>query len=119
MKVLVVDDDREIRELVRQILEACGAEVITAESGEQALAILGGDAGVSLVITDFNIKSSKFDGLELTAAIKARWPEVRVVMISGRAFQITPEQIATAGLEQVIQKPFKPALLVGLIRVRA
>jgi two-component system chemotaxis sensor kinase CheA len=68
-RVLVVEDSFTVRELQRSILEAAGYPVVTARDGRDALAVLGRDAEIALVVTD--LEMPELDGLELTRAIRA------------------------------------------------
>jgi two-component system, chemotaxis family, sensor kinase CheA len=68
-KVLVVEDSFTVRELQRSILEAAGYPVVTAHDGRDALAVLGHDSDIALVITD--LEMPELDGLGLTRAIRA------------------------------------------------
>jgi two-component system chemotaxis sensor kinase CheA len=68
-KILVVEDSFTVRELQRSILEAAGYRVVTARDGSDALAAIGRDTEVALVVTD--VEMPELDGLELTRAIRA------------------------------------------------
>jgi two-component system chemotaxis sensor kinase CheA len=68
-RVLVVEDSFTVRELQRSILEAAGYPVVTARDGRDALAVLGRDPEIALVVTD--LEMPELDGLELTRAIRA------------------------------------------------
>ena len=75
MKVLVVDDDREILELPRRLVKDLGCETLLASSGVEVLEILKADR-VDVVVTDM-------DGRTLTMRVKEAYPNVRVVASSG------------------------------------
>jgi two-component system chemotaxis sensor kinase CheA len=68
-KVLVVEDSFTVRELQRSILEAAGYPVVTARDGRDALAAVGRDPEIALVVTD--LEMPELDGLDLTRAIRA------------------------------------------------
>ncbi|MEO8687021.1 MAG: response regulator [Solirubrobacteraceae bacterium] len=68
-KVLVVEDSLTIRELQRSILEAAGYRVQTARDGRDALAYIGGDNGIDIVVTD--VEMPEMTGIELTESIRA------------------------------------------------
>ena len=84
-RVLVVEDSFTVRELQRSILEAAGYTVVTARDGRDALAVLGRDAGVSLVITD--LEMPELDGIGLTRAIRADTARssLPVIIVTSRA----------------------------------
>jgi DNA-binding NarL/FixJ family response regulator len=83
VRVLLVDDHPIVRAGLRAVLERGGANVIAeAENGIDALALVETHAP-GLVIMDIGMKD--LDGIETTERIKARWPEVRVLVVSGHA----------------------------------
>ena len=79
-KVLVVDDDRAIRELLRRLVEDLGCEPMLAGSGAEALEILETER-VDVVLTD--IVMPDIDGRTLAGRVKEMYPGVRVVATSG------------------------------------
>lgn len=86
-KVLVVDDSKYVRTLVRLILEGAGYDVAMAASGSEALAYLG-DHGADIVVADVDMPN--MDGFELTETIRGseRLAAVPIVLFTGRE---TPE----------------------------
>ena len=81
-KVLVVDDDADVREVLRESLELCGADVVEASDGRQALEILAHTRDLRLVLLD--LRMPVVSGPEFLAA-KARMPGcagVPVVVVS-------------------------------------
>jgi CheY-like chemotaxis protein len=104
--ILVVDDERTIRQLVRAILEAAGYEVVEAEGGQQALAIME-DVRPSLLLTD--IVMPGMGGLALAAATHRRLSWVPVLFMSGFASNYEEELTGAVCLN----KPFTPAQLLA------
>lgn len=80
--VIVVDDDRSVLEVIAAMLEELGCDVITAESGAEALDQLGRNQQISILITDINMPG--MDGHELAERAKRMRPELRVLQLSGR-----------------------------------
>lgn len=102
-RILVVDDEPLVCDAVKMMLDFDGHRVETASSGKEALAIL--DKGqFDLVITDFEMPVMKGD--ELAAAIKARWPNQPVVMITAYAEMLQASGNRLTGVDLVISKPF-------------
>jgi signal transduction histidine kinase len=108
-EVLVVEDEKHIREILKEALEAEGLKVDTAENGQEGLErIQKGD--YRLVILDIRMPAR--NGLSLLSEIKHRTKEVSVIVITGMA---TPEQMEEAlvlGAAKCIQKPFQIKSLI-------
>lgn len=101
--VLVVDDERSMRDFLKILLEKEGHRVTTADNGEKALAILDGQA-IDVVISD--IRMPGISGIELLESIKAVLPELPVIMITAFA---SPDDAVLAmknGAFDYISKPF-------------
>jgi DNA-binding response OmpR family regulator len=111
--VLVVEDDRELREVVRRYLERAGYAVHTTGSGAEALSLLDA-GGVGLVVLDLGLPD--VDGLEVLAAAR-QGQEVPVVVLTARS-QVE-DRIAglRRGADDYVTKPFSPTELV--LRVQA
>jgi len=94
--VLVVDDDREIRESLKEFIEAFGYDVLVCESGEHAvLLIYKADA----LITDFNMQG--MNGIELAKRAESQKPDMPVLLMTGN-----PEQVPSMIPYEVVEKPF-------------
>ncbi len=106
-QILVVDDEEEVREILAETLVDFGYRVLTAASGEEALPVLAKDHSVAMVITD--VRMPGMSGLELADEIRRRWPEVKVVLISGYFLpQTTPQRF--------LKKPFHMKELASIVR---
>jgi two-component system cell cycle response regulator CpdR len=80
--VLVVDDDPSVLEVIADMLEDLGCNVISAGSGADALDHLKRNDQISILITDINMPG--MDGHELTERAKRIRPELKVLHLSGR-----------------------------------
>ena len=78
-RILLVDDEPALRDLLREILEEAGYTVATAANGQQALGTLE-TVAPDLVISDINMPG--MDGLALLREIKTRWAELPVMMVT-------------------------------------
>lgn len=111
--VLVVEDDRELRELVRRYLERAGHPVQTTGSGAEALAALDA-GGIELVVLDLGLPD--VDGLEVLAAARdAR--TIPVVVLTARSHVEDRIDGLRRGADDYVTKPFSPTELV--LRVEA
>ena len=79
-RILLVDDEKDIRDVLRLPLADLGYEVLEAENGEEALHVFK-DARPPIILTD--IKMPGMDGIELLQKIKRENPEAEVIMITG------------------------------------
>jgi DNA-binding response OmpR family regulator len=106
-KVLIVDDETHILNVLSMKLTNAGFEVITATDGEEALELCLSEKP-DLIITDYQMPM--MTGLELCRAIRAsdRSESIPVLMLTARGFDIKPEEMADAGVAAVLAKPFSP-----------
>jgi DNA-binding response OmpR family regulator len=103
MKVLVIEDNTDLRNLVRLALEAAGHEVLTATQGLEGLAYLNGHA-VDIVVTDLFMP--EMDGIEVIAALRRQFPGVRIVAMSGRPGVDYLAVAKELGAARILRKPF-------------
>ena len=101
-RVLVVDDEADIRETVDMILRYEKYETLLARNGEEALEKLA-DPGADVVFLD--VKMPGMDGLEVLREVRERHPAVDVVMISGHGTIDTAVEATKAGAFDFIEKP--------------
>jgi len=113
-RLLVVDDEAEIAELMRAMLEGAGFEVATAESGAVALELLEA-ARFDAVVSD--LRMPDMDGAALWRELKARWPLLaqRVLFVTGDTLSPGAEAfLAEAGCDS-LDKPFSRGDLVDRV----
>ncbi|KJS10513.1 MAG: ATPase AAA [Hoeflea sp. BRH_c9] len=115
--ILVVDDEADIRDIVAGILDDEGHETRTAADSDSALAAIS-DRVPRLIFLDIWLQGSRLDGLALLDEIKARYPELPVVMISGHGNIETAVSAIKRGAYDFIEKPFKADRLL-LVASRA
>lgn len=109
--ILVVDDEGDIRLLLRGILNDEGWSVREAANSDETMqAILARKP--SLVILDIWLQGSKKDGMEILKDIRAEYPDVPVIMISGHGNIETAVAATKSGAFDFIEKPFKTDRLV-------
>ena len=115
MKILVVDDERAVRDSLRRALELQGYEVDLASDGAEALARLSANGHVDAVVLD--ILMPGIDGLEVCRQIRRRGSSVPVLMLTARDAVGDRVEGLDAGADDYLVKPF--ALEELLARVRA
>jgi CheY-like chemotaxis protein len=113
MKILVVDDDYLVRELIRGILREYGHEVL-AEAADNVTALrLCEELHPDLVLLDINLRDS--NGFELLDRLQASHPGLPVVMISAEAFASSVERARAKGARAFVVKPFNAERLMKAI----
>ncbi len=113
--ILLVEDDEDVRELVRTILTRQGYQVLDARTGEEALGVLERHPGaVHLMVTD--VVMPKMSGREVAERVQALRPSVRVLYMSGYTdHSVIHHGVLEAGVA-FLQKPITPANLMQKIR---
>jgi CheY-like chemotaxis protein len=98
--VLLVEDEAIVRLDAAQGLEDAGFEVVEADSADAALAILKSRSDVGILFTDVNMPGA-FDGLDLAQLVHDYWPQIRIVVTSGRELE---RRVPDAG--RFVPKPY-------------
>ncbi len=101
-RILVVDDQESMRQMLSDLLELMGHEPRAVEGGESALRDLRAQ-GADLVITDLNMPV--MNGMELMKQIKAEFPGTPVIIITGYGSFHTEKQVLSNGADGYIPKP--------------
>ncbi|MEM6908012.1 MAG: sigma-54 dependent transcriptional regulator [Pseudomonadota bacterium] len=114
LDILIVDDERDIRELVSGVLGDEGYACRTAAESKGALAAID-ERRPSLVLLDVWLHGSEMDGLELLDAIKLREPDLPVVIFSGHGNIDTAVSAISRGAMDFIEKPFEAEHLLLLV----
>ncbi|MGD8562936.1 MAG: hybrid sensor histidine kinase/response regulator [Desulfarculaceae bacterium] len=116
VKVLLVDDEAEFRQILARRLERRGFAVDQAGSGAEALAALASSPG-ALVVAD--VKMPGMDGLELLQRIKAGYPDIEVILLTGRATVDDGVAGLKAGAFDYLTKPVEAEHLASKLRQAA
>jgi two-component system nitrogen regulation response regulator NtrX len=114
LDILIVDDERDIRELVSGVLEDEGYEARTAADSDAALEAIAARRP-SLVLLDVWLKDSKLDGLDLLDEMKRRDPSIPVLVISGHGNLDTAVAAIRRGAVDFIEKPFEAERLLLMV----
>ncbi|MCB2072622.1 MAG: sigma-54-dependent Fis family transcriptional regulator [Novosphingobium sp.] len=114
LDILIVDDERDIRDLVAGVLSDEGYDCRSAGDSESALAAID-EQRPSLVLLDVWLHGSPMDGLEVLDAIKAREPELPVIIFSGHGNIDTAVAAISRGAVDFIEKPFEAEKLLHLV----
>ena len=112
-KILVVDDDRRINELLDDIFTMEGFEVYRAFDGEEAIEILDNIDDIEVVILD--VMMPKIDGWEMLAYIRMHY-DVKVLMLTALSDEADEVRGIRSGADDFIVKPFKRAVLLERVK---
>ncbi len=110
--ILVVDDERSVRESLERVLEKEGYQVFTAENARDAEDILNRES-IALVLTD--LRMPEISGLDLLRRVKKSHADVEVVMITGHGTIEKAVEAMKEGAYDFITKPFKRAEILRSI----
>lgn len=109
--ILIVEDELLIRMNAVEMMEEA-FEVIDAGNADEAIVILERRLDIAVLFTDIQMPGS-MDGLKLAAAVRLRWPPIKIVATSGQA------KIGVGDLPQgsrFLQKPYSPAEIMKTLR---
>jgi DNA-binding NtrC family response regulator len=105
-RILVVDDDRDVRQMAGEMLTDRGYSVELAADADEALAILRRDGGFDAMLVDYVMPGT--NGASLVKIVRSLRPGLRTLMMTGHAELQAGEEIGT---ENIIRKPFNVATL--------
>jgi CheY-like chemotaxis protein len=115
--VLVVDDEDQLRQLIREILEQAGYQVTEARDGKEAV-LQYRLAPADVVIMD--ILMPEQDGLETTSMLRREFPNVKIIAITGSSEMIGIlsflDVAKMLGAHRVLQKPFEMQTLLDTVQ---
>jgi CheY-like chemotaxis protein len=103
--ILIVEDDFLIRMGAAEMIEAAGFAIVEAADADEAMEILEVRLDITVVFTDIQMPGS-MDGLKLAAAIRGRWPPIKIVATSGRV-NVRKIDLPEGGL--FLPKPYSSA----------
>ncbi|HZJ71286.1 MAG TPA: response regulator, partial [Planctomycetota bacterium] len=113
-RVLVIDDDSEVRRVVQELLESAGFQVMSAPDGEQGLALLEGSMA-DAVLCDIFMPNK--EGIETCTELRRRYPALRVVAMSGASGATGYLRAAEKlGAVASLRKPFTGQELVAVVQ---
>jgi two-component system phosphate regulon response regulator PhoB len=113
-KILIAEDDRAVRSLIRMTLDAGVTDILEVDDGEAALQLARRELP-QLIFLDWSMPGS--DGLEVCRALRddPRMAEIKIVMLTARAEAGDREAALAAGADDYITKPFSPIQLLDKV----
>ncbi|WP_447968339.1 response regulator [Nitrospira sp. M1] len=117
MHVLVIDDSKAMRIILRQILESLGGQVEEAVDGRDGLQKLQAMGPVDVVLVDWNMPA--MNGLEFLKTIRAdaSYPRVPVMMVTTETEVSQMEKALDAGADEYVMKPFTKDVIREKLRL--
>jgi len=114
-RILAVDDEPHILKLLELTLSFENFEVVTAQSGPEAIALASGHPP-DLILLD--VMMPGMDGFQVAMALKSepRTREVPILFLTARGREVDRQRGQAVGAAEYITKPFRPSRLVALIR---
>ena len=110
--VLVVEDEPLIRLVATDTIEEAGFAALEASDAREAIALLERRKDIRILFTDVNMPGD-MDGVRLAHYVRARWPEVKIVVTTGRGAIAQPDLPEGSAL---LPKPYRLAHLLGTLR---
>ncbi len=110
--ILTVEDEFLVREYLGQVLSAEGYDVIGTANADEAIAVLETRNDIAIVITDIKMPGS-MDGLKLAAAVRGRWPPIKIIITSADG---KPSEDHMPAHSRFIPKPHRSAQVLTAVR---
>ncbi|NWF94087.1 MAG: GAF domain-containing protein [Syntrophaceae bacterium] len=111
-RILVIDDEESVRDILCRMLEVKGHRVVVASDGEEGIERFKNES-FDLVFTDLGMP--KISGLEVGKTIKEMNPKTPIVMITGWGMELNREKMSESGIDLIISKPFQFDQVIELV----
>ena len=112
-KILVLEDEENIRSFVVINLKRAGYETIEAGTGEEALALIKEDPGIKVALLDIMLPG--IDGFEVCRRIRAMDSKIGIIMLTARTQEMDKVTGLMTGADDYVTKPFSPAELTARV----
>ncbi|MEJ8548295.1 response regulator transcription factor [Brevibacillus borstelensis] len=114
MKVLLLEDEKSIRDFVRINLKREGCDVIEAATGEEALAIADSQPNIEIAILDVMLPG--IDGFEVCGQLRRKFPRMGIIMLTAKSQELDKVMGLEFGADDYVVKPFSPAELLARVK---
>jgi signal transduction histidine kinase/ActR/RegA family two-component response regulator len=111
-RILVIDDEDAVRDILSRMLKAKGHQVVVASDGEEGIERFKNET-FDLVFTDLGMP--KISGWEVGKTIKGMNPKVPIVMITGWGMELNREKMNESGIDLIVSKPFQFDQVIELV----
>ena len=116
-RILIIDDEKEIRDILKMYLESAGYKVTEANDGEEAINKMKEGANllqVGLIITD--IRMPKVDGVEAIDYIRGNAPSIPIIVLTGYPDADFGESLLGKGVKEYLIKPVEKSVLLEIVK---
>ncbi|MED1948512.1 MULTISPECIES: response regulator transcription factor [Brevibacillus] len=114
MKVLLLEDEKSIRDFVRINLKREGYEVIEAGTGEEALDLADQQSNIVIAILDVMLPG--IDGFEVCGQLRKKYPRLGIIMLTAKSQELDKVMGLEFGADDYVSKPFSPAELLARVK---
>ncbi|MGK5510134.1 response regulator transcription factor [Brevibacillus formosus] len=114
MKVLLLEDEKSIRDFVRINLKREGYEVIEAGTGEEALGLADQQSDIVIAILDVMLPG--IDGFEVCGQLRKKYPRIGIIMLTAKSQELDKVMGLEFGADDYVSKPFSPAELLARVK---
>jgi two-component system chemotaxis response regulator CheY len=117
MRVLIVDDSKTMRSILRGLMQSVSFDVVEASSGKDGLAKLEAGEPFDLALIDWNMP--EMSGLDLVRALRkdTRFASVRLMMVTTESEMVRVAAALEAGADEYLMKPFDREALLGKLTI--
>ena len=116
-RILVVDDEAEVRKSVRLILTKAGYEVVEAEDGGKAMEVMNSGDNARMIDTIISdIYMPNMNGMEAIAYFRSQFPSIPVIVLTGQTDRQWVDMLYKQGVSDYLVKPVEPETLTSLVR---
>lgn len=113
-RILIVEDNMQVREIMLSFLRASGYSVLAAGNGREALALIEKEGVPDLVVTD--VVMPEMSGGEFAEEVRKRWGDLPFIYMSGYPNDAIAHRLISHSKVQILTKPFRPEVLIQTIR---
>jgi len=114
VKIMAVDDDQEVLDYFKEIMQGFGTVCDTAQNGQEALALIGKNGIYDIYFVDW--KMPDMDGIMLAREIKSKSPKhIIIIMISAAEWSAVADEAKKAGVDKFLSKPLFPSAISDAI----
>jgi len=114
-KILVVDDEEEVRKTIRLQLKGTGLEVVEAEDGEKGIEVLDAENVITVDAILCDVRMPKINGVEAVAYFRREYPSIPVIVLTGYPDVKLAVDFMKEGVVEYLVKPVEKEKLVEVI----